>query len=146
VPTIAELIAAQRDTTGYSYRQMADRAAAAGHALRHQTLQQLATSPPKGWPKTAETFRAIAHAVGVSERAVVLAFARSFGLDVAGHDSLLETMLPAGTATIAPEIQASIAGLVSSIIASGVHVSTRSAARTGPLPAMTDSTAFFQSA
>lgn len=117
VPTIAELIATQRDSTGYSYRQMADRAARAGHELRHQTLQQLATGTPKGWPKTVDTFHALAAALEVSERTIVLSFARSFGLDVAGDDSLLVTLLPSTTGNVPSEVQASIASLVATIAA-----------------------------
>lgn len=112
VPTISELIHTQRDSTGDSYREMADRAAAAGYTIKFQTLQELATVPPRGWPKKADTFKALAHALQVSERAVVLAYARSFGLDVSEGSSLLEVLLPAGTRDVDRGLQQAIAGVV----------------------------------
>lgn len=112
VPTISELIHTQRDATGLTYRQMADRAAASGHPVKYQQFQELATRGPKGWPKDSATVKGLAFALEVSERSIVLAFARSFGLDVSEGSSLLEVLLPAGTRDVDPGLQQAIAGVV----------------------------------
>lgn len=117
VPTIQELIQAQRDTTGMSYRDMADRAAAGGYRVKFQTIQELATTQPKGWPKYADTLRGLSVALDVTERTVVLAFARTFGLEVNAGASLLEVLLPAGTRDIDPGLQQAIAGVVRAAVA-----------------------------
>lgn len=117
VPTISELIHTQRDTTGLTYRQMAERASAAGYPVKYQWFQELATQGPKGWPKDAATFRGLAAALDVSERSIVLSFARAFGLDVTEGASLLEVLLPAGTRDIDPGLQQAIAGVVRAAVA-----------------------------
>lgn len=117
MPTISALIQGQRDALGVTYRDMAQKAAVAGYHVKHQTLQQLATAPPKEWPKRADTIRAMAAALDVSERMVVLAFGRSFGLDVTSGESLLEVLLPSGTAEVDPGLQQAIASVVRAAVA-----------------------------
>lgn len=116
VPTIKELILTQRESLGLSYREMSQRADRAGLKIKHQTIQELATARPKQWPKTSATIRALAEALDVTERAVVLAFARSFDLEVSADSSLLEMILPAGTKNVHPSIQQAIAGVVRAAI------------------------------
>lgn len=99
MPTITQLIADHITTTGRSYRDLAH---ASGDRVKHQTFQELKTGPPKSWPKSAETIRGIARALGVTERAVVLAFARSLGVDVAGG-SLFAQQLPPGVDDLSPK-------------------------------------------
>ncbi|WP_426566423.1 hypothetical protein ACPPVT_07705 [Angustibacter sp. McL0619] len=111
MPTISELIARQH-AAGITYRQMADRAKAAGYQLTHQQINELENVPPDQWPKSAQRIRAYAAALDVSERAIVLAFARSFDLDVSERSSLLEVLLPVGTRDIDEGLQAAIAGVV----------------------------------
>lgn len=86
VPTIGELITQFRDLTGDTYREMAERAERAGFTIKYQTIQELAKDGPKGWPKNPETIVALAVAMHMSQRVIVLAFARAFGLDVDSVD------------------------------------------------------------
>lgn len=119
VPTISELVLTQHEALGLTYREMADRAALAGFRVKYQTIQELATRTPKQWPKASATIRGLAEALQVSQRTVVLAFARSFGLDVSSDASLLELLLPAGTRDVHPGLQQAIAGVVRAAIDTG---------------------------
>lgn len=116
MPTISELIERQRRDSGLSYREMAERAARAGLHIKFQTIANLATTPPKEWPKRAETIRALAEGLDVPERLVVLAFACSFGLDVQRDESTLGLMLPAGTRHLDEGVQRAVAAMVRSIV------------------------------
>lgn len=116
MPTISELIERQRRDSGLSYREMAERAARAGLHIKFQTIANLATTPPKEWPKKAETIQALAEGLDVPERLVVLAFACSFGLDVQRDESTLGSMLPAGTRHLDESVQRAVAAMVRSIV------------------------------
>lgn len=70
-----ELYEAMRD--GRSYNTMAART----EGVTPQRLQQLATGDFKAFPRP-DVIRALADLLGVSERNIVLAFARSLDLDV----------------------------------------------------------------
>lgn len=96
VPTISDLITRHRDVTGDSYRDMASRAASVGLTLKHQTIAELARSAPKGWPKNPETISALAYALKTSERAIVVAFARSFGLDMSAERKVFDQTIYRG--------------------------------------------------
>jgi transcriptional regulator with XRE-family HTH domain len=82
VLTISELIRQAKERSGLSFRAMAEQATLAGHRVSHQYLQELTSSGPKNWPRHAETIKGLAAATNTTEVAVVLAFARSFGLRV----------------------------------------------------------------
>ncbi|VFA94734.1 Uncharacterised protein [Nocardia farcinica] len=99
MPTISQLIADHIAATGRSYRDLTH---ASGDRVKHQTFQELKSGPPRSWPKSTETIRGIAQALGLSERAVVLAFARSLGVDVEGA-SLFAQQLPPGVDDLTPE-------------------------------------------
>ena len=94
VPTIKDLINERKDSTGESFRQMSDRAARHDLHVKHQTLAELAKENPKQWPKNTGTITALAAALGVTERTVILAFARSFGFEVGQGRDVFETALP----------------------------------------------------
>lgn len=83
VPTISDLINQHRGDR--SYRDLALRAERAGFHIKFQTINDLAIAPPRQWPKNPETIAALAAAIDVNVQTVVLAFARSFGLDVGRH-------------------------------------------------------------
>lgn len=83
MPTISDLINQHRGDR--SYRDLALRAERAGFHIKFQTINDLAIAAPKQWPKNAETITALAAALDVNVQTVVLAFARSFGLDVGRH-------------------------------------------------------------
>lgn len=135
VPTISELVERSHRDSGLSYREMSERAARAGLQLHHQTLQSLATASPKAWPKHAETIRAIAEACDVPERLVVLAFARSFGLDVHRGESLLAMSLPAGVAEIDERVQRSVVSLLRTLVSTQEDSDAAATTRAGASPA-----------
>ncbi len=111
VPTISQLIAAQMDATGRSFR---DLWRASGERVKHQTFQELRSAPPKSWPKNVETIRGMAAALDVTETAIVMAYARSLGVDVAG-ESVLAQQLPASAAQLTPAQRNAIVQLIRSI-------------------------------
>lgn len=116
VPTIAQLINSYRDRTGYSYRDMADHAEREGYHIKYQTIAQLARTPPKAWPKQIETISALAVALGrVHERTVVIAYAKSLGIDVGSSDAL-RFALPRDFALIPREQQLRILGIVGDLV------------------------------
>lgn len=132
MPTISELIERQRRDSGRSYREMAERAARAGLHIKFQTIANLATTPPKEWPKKTETIQALAEGLDVPERLVVLAFATSFGLDVQRDESTLGLMLPTGTRHLDEGVQRAVAAMVRSIVEAREDVGSdeRSASKT----------------
>lgn len=67
---------------GVSYREMERRAADAGHRVKFQTFADYANKAPLSFPKSIGTIRGMAAALDVTERAVVLAYAESLGVDV----------------------------------------------------------------
>ncbi|WP_343466508.1 hypothetical protein AAI421_18400 [Rhodococcus aetherivorans] len=111
VPTISQLIAAQMDATGRSFR---DLWRASGERVKHQTFQELRSAPPKSWPKNVETIRGMAAALDVTETAIVMAYARSLGVDVVG-ESVLAQQLPASAAQLTPAQRNAIVQLIRSI-------------------------------
>lgn len=113
VPTISQLIAAQMDATGRSYRDMSR---ASGSRVKHQTFQELRNTPPKSWPKNVETIRGMSAALDVTEKSIVLAFARSLGVEVAG-DSMLAHQLPRSAGHLGPSERNAIIALIRAITA-----------------------------
>lgn len=78
-PDLAALIRAHQERTGESFRAMARRS---GDRVHHQSLQGWATGAPRGFPKKQDTFAALADVLETDVTTVLLAFARSLGLDV----------------------------------------------------------------
>ena len=93
VPTLADLIATRRSERGWSYRHLQERS---GDVIKSQRWQQLGTGVRiKEFPEPA-SIQAIADALEIGVDRVLLAAARSIGLEVRGHRSELASMLPAG--------------------------------------------------
>ncbi|MFC9768409.1 hypothetical protein [Rhodococcus jostii] len=111
VPTISQLIAAQMDATGRSFR---DLWRASGERVKHQTFQELRSGTPKSWPKSVETIRGMAEALDVSETAIVLAFARSLGIEVSA-EPMLAQQLPAASSQLSPAERNAIVALIRAI-------------------------------
>ncbi|MGV5046844.1 hypothetical protein [Rhodococcus pyridinivorans] len=120
MPTIGELIAAQMDATGRSYRELSK---ASGDRVKYQTFHELCTAPPKSWPKNVETIRGMAAALDVSETAVVLGYARSLGVEVQG-ESMLAQQLPASAGRLTPAQRNAIVSLIRAITTEGTHHGT----------------------
>jgi len=111
IPTLKELIAEKRGLRGFSYGQLEARA---GHAISRQRWQQLATeSRVKEFSEPA-TIKAMATALDADESLVVLAMAKSIGLNVdgGGAQSELAQMLPAAARTLTADQRQAILELV----------------------------------
>ena len=111
MPTLAELITEQKQLRGFSYRDLEVRA---DSVITHQRWQQLGSgSRVKEFSEPA-TLRAMARALDVDEALVVLAMAKSIGLDVevGGAQSALARMLPGSTRDLTAEQRNAIVGMV----------------------------------
>ena len=110
VPTLAELISDRKAEKGWTYQQLADRA---DGAISRQRWQQLGTSVRiKEFPEPG-TIQAIADALGVDVSIVVLAVARSIGLDVRRSDSSsLGALLPPSAANLSDAQRDAVLGIV----------------------------------
>jgi hypothetical protein len=104
VPTIRDLIRSAVDE-GRSFRELE---ADSGYRVKFQTFQELANHPPAQFPKKVDTFTGMAQALHVTETAVVLAYAKSLGVQVGGIDNTFALRLPVGVATIEPDMQRAI--------------------------------------
>ena len=94
MPTIAELLTAYRDRTGASYEDMARKV---GDEINRSRMHELATQPPKNFPKLPRTFERLADLLEVPVTTIVLAFAAGLGLPVSTTQSRLAQLLPART-------------------------------------------------
>lgn len=113
MPTLSELITEQKQRRGFSYADLENRA---DSAIRRQRWQQLGTGVRiKEFPEPA-TIEAMAKALDVDVAVVVLAAARSIGLDVKrGAQSDLAAMLPYSANKLSADQRVAIAALVRSI-------------------------------
>lgn len=118
VPTLADLITARKKERGWSYAQLAHRA---GDVLSAQRWQQLGTGVRiKEFPEPA-TLAAMADALDIDVSVVVLAAAKSTGLDVRNDLSLLAQQLPASAARLEPDARNAIVALVRAITKETQH-------------------------
>lgn len=85
---LAQLITATKGDRSYE-----SLARAGGGVPGAKRWHQLATLPIRNFPDPP-TVRALSRALGVTETTVVLAAARSLGLEVSGSDNDLATLLP----------------------------------------------------
>lgn len=74
-------------------------------------LQQIATSPPKEFPKP-ETVRALARGLRVSERQIVLAWSESLGIRTAEDGGRLAQLLPPSAAHLDDEQIAAVLAVI----------------------------------
>lgn len=112
VPTISALLQARLDQ-GHSARELSRQAEQAGYTLSHQTISKIARHTPASWPDP-DTIRGLAHICNVSERVVLLAYGRSFGLAVETISAA--DFLPQQLDLLPPAIQQSINNLLRSLI------------------------------
>jgi hypothetical protein len=107
---LAQLIDATKGDRSYETL-----ARAAGGAPGAKRWHQLATKPIKNFPDPP-TVRAVSKALGVTEAVVVLAAARSLGLDASGSDSLLATLLPSRAGQLTPKQVAAVRQVVMAMV------------------------------
>ena len=100
MPTIAELLTAYRDRTGASYEDMARKV---DDEINRSRMHQLATAPPKEFPKRARTVELLAQLLEVPVTTIVLAFAKGLGIPVQSSNTLLADTLPPGTDLLTAE-------------------------------------------
>lgn len=104
VPTIRDLIRSALD----SGRSVRDLEQDSGYRVKFQTFQELANHAPRQFPKETKTITGMAQALNVTEAAVVLAYAKGLGISVDGINNTFALRLPAGIASVEPEMQNAI--------------------------------------
>lgn len=109
---IGELIRAERERSGLSYRELAGKAEAAGYSVKFQYLNALVNDGPKSWPKHPDTFRGLSVALHLPVREIVLSYAVSLGLDVGGTEHRLATGLPESAGSLSPEVTEALLALI----------------------------------
>ena len=120
-PTLAQLIRARMVERGWSYTDLENESA---HTLSRGRWQQLGSgAPQKKFPDPA-SLQVIASVLQVDVTAVVLAAARTVGLDAHAQGSDLANLLPAGTERLSEPMRDAILGLiraaVSDVAAEGI--------------------------
>lgn len=113
VPTIAELLLAYRDRTGDSYADMSRKVRNEIHISR---LQQLATAPPREFPKQPRTVELLAELLEVPITTIVLGFAAGLGIPVSHTGSMLERTLPPGTDSLTAEDREAIRAVTRALV------------------------------
>lgn len=113
MPTIAELLLAYRDRTGDSYADMSRKVR---HELHISRLQQLATAPPKEFPKQPRTVELLAELLEVPVTTIVLGFAAGLGIPVSHTGSMLERTLPPGTDSLTAEDREAIRAVTRALV------------------------------
>lgn len=109
VPTLADLIQARKAARGWSYREIAARG---NDVISAQRWQQLGTGVRlKEFPEPT-TVAAMADALEVDVAAVLLATAKSLGLDVQRRQSELAAMLPSTAERLTPEQRDAVLAVV----------------------------------
>lgn len=109
MPTLRDLIQRHTDRTGESRRALGERS-----GVRHQTLGTWFSGEIKEFPDPP-TIRAFAHATSYSLETVILAAARTIGLQIAGV-SELAAMLPAAARNLTKRQQDAIIAVVAAML------------------------------
>ncbi len=113
-PDLAELIRRRLDENGWDYTDMA---AAIGDQLTKKRLEQLGGGRrTKEFPEP-RTLILIAQALEVPPATVVLAAARSVGIDARTDADELAELLPPGTHRLPGRIRVAVAALIRAVVA-----------------------------
>jgi hypothetical protein len=113
-PTLHELVRAGMDDRGWSY---SDLERASGRALTRGRWQQLGSGvPPRKFPDPG-SLTVIAEVLEIDVATVVLAAARSLGLDVGRRGTDMAHLLPVQTDRISERMRAAILTLIRSAVA-----------------------------
>lgn len=109
VLTLQQLINARRDERGWSYSDLEVRAR---HRITRGRWQQLATNVRlRAFPER-DNIPIIADVLEVDQTTVVLAVAKSLGLDVRWRGPNLAQLLPAGTDQLSEAVQTAILAVI----------------------------------
>lgn len=107
VPTIRDLIRDALDG-GSSVRKLADDS---NGLVKFQTFQELSNAAPSQFPKDIKTVRGMASALRVPESTIVLAYAKSLGIDVSVESGIAARM-PKGADGLGIEMQNALVSIV----------------------------------
>lgn len=127
-PTIQELVQTHRDATGHSLHTLEARSGDE-RPVHFSYWHKILTGKIKAFPTNPETFTGIAQALGTTELAVVLGFARQFGIPI--RTPAFAAQVPSAVDTIPPEEQRAWLTLLRERAVAGTR--TRS-----PAPVVTD--------
>lgn len=117
VLTLQELIQARRDERGWSY---ADLEVRADHKITRGRWQQLATHVRmKAFPER-DNIPIIAAVLEVDETTVVLAAAKSLGLDVRWRGPDLAQLMPAGTDQLSEAVRDAILAVIRATVSEAI--------------------------
>jgi hypothetical protein len=111
VPTLRDLIQSHADRTGESRRALGDRS-----KIAHQTLGTWHAGTIKTFPDP-ETIQAFADATHYTVQTVLLAAAKTVGLQVTQAGTQLSNSLPPGTDALSPEDIDAIRAVVRQLVA-----------------------------
>ena len=121
VLTLQELIQARRDERGWSY---ADLEVRADHRITRGRWQQLATNVRvRAFPER-DNIPVIAAVLEVDETTVVLAAAKSLGLDVRWRGPDLAQLMPAGTDQLSEPVRDAILAVIRATVSEAIARAT----------------------
>lgn len=112
VLTIAQLVQAHLDN-GRTLRQLEDDS---GGVVAYTQFDKISKGQITQWPRSSQAIEAMAHALDVDARQIVMSFAAQFGIDVREQRSTLASMLPAGTDRLSTKQARAVAALVRAIV------------------------------
>ncbi|GAA4558250.1 hypothetical protein [Pseudonocardia xishanensis] len=117
-PTLQQLLRARMDERGWSYTDLERRS---DRALSRGRWQQLgAGAPPRKFPDPSSLV-VIAQVLEVDITTVVLAAARSVGLDARTRDSELSRLLPSGTERLSDRTRDALLATIRAAVADAVE-------------------------
>lgn len=111
--TISEMVQRKRREG----RSLRDLAADSGGVVGFNTFDKLSKGEVTAWPSSNDTIEAVARALGVDARQVVLGYARQLGIDVAENRSMLASMLPSETENLSLDQARAVANLIKAFTA-----------------------------
>lgn len=118
VPTLQELVRSRTDERGWSYGELSARSG--GRISKARFGQLGAGRRLREFPEPS-TIEALADALEIDVTSVILAVARSLGLDVRRRGPDLAHLLPAGTDRLSPAMRDAILAFVRAAVAEAVQ-------------------------
>ena len=121
VLTLQELIQARRDERGWSFADLENRA---GHRISRGRWQQLATNVRMRAFPERDNIPVLASVLEVDETTVVLAAAKSLGLDVRWRGPDLAALMPAGTDQLSEPVRDAILAVIRATVSEAIARAT----------------------